>query len=208
MLSTQSLIFAYDQENTFSFPDISLEDGEDLLILGPSGIGKTTLLHLLAGLLLPDTGQVELMGTVLHKLPTRQLDKFRGAHIGLVFQRPHFIRSLSLQENLALVQYLAGKKQDRNRGREILRSLDIEDKRHKRPHSLSQGEQQRATIAMAVLNNPQLILADEPTASLDDENCKNVVTLLKDQAKATGAQLVIITHDKRLKAHFKNCITL
>ncbi|MEM6525247.1 MAG: ATP-binding cassette domain-containing protein [Bacteroidota bacterium] len=208
MLNTRSLTFAYDHENTFSFPDISLEQGEDLLILGPSGIGKTTLLHLLAGLLFPKSGHVELMGTVLHDLPTKQLDQFRGTHIGLVFQRPHFVRSLSLQENLALVQYLAGKKQDQKRLKEVLRSLDIESKQSKRPYSLSQGEQQRATIAMAVLNDPQLILADEPTASLDNDNCENVVTLLKDQAASTGAQLVIITHDRRLKVHFKNHIEL
>ncbi|MEM1407060.1 MAG: ATP-binding cassette domain-containing protein [Bacteroidota bacterium] len=208
MLITRSLTFAYDQENAFHFPDISLDPGGDLLILGPSGIGKTTLLHLLAGLLSPNSGHIELLGTVLNKLPTKKLDRFRGRHIGLVFQRPHFIQSLSLQENLALVQYLTGEKQDQKRVRKILSSLDIEDKRNKRPYSLSQGEQQRAAIAMAVLNNPQLILADEPTASLDDKNCLSVVSLLKDQAAATNAQLVIITHDKRLKPHFKNCVTL
>ena len=208
MLVTRSLTFTYDQKNAFLFPDISLKPGDDLLILGPSGIGKTTLLHLMAGLLSPQSGHVELLGTILHTLPVKQLDRFRGRHIGLVFQRPHFIRSLSLQENLALVQYLAGKKQDKKRITKILSSLDIEDKRYKRPYALSQGEQQRAAIAMAALNNPQLILADEPTASLDDKNCLGVVSLLKDQAAATKAQLVIITHDHRLKPHFQNHIEL
>ena len=208
MLITRSLTFAYDRGNTFQFPDISLEPGSDLLILGPSGSGKTTLLHLLAGLLFPNSGHIELLGTVLNKLPIKKLDKFRGSHIGLVFQRPHFIHSLSLLENLALVQYLAGEKHDQKRARKILSSLNIEDKRYKRPYSLSQGEQQRAAIAMAVLNNPQLILADEPTASLDDKNCLGVVSLLKDQATANKSQLVIITHDKRLTPHIQICIAL
>ena len=208
MLITRSLTFAHNEENTFVFPNISLAPGEDLLILGPSGIGKTTLLHVLAGLLAPKSGHVELLGIMLNKLPVKQLDKFRGRHIGLVFQRPHFIRSLSLQENMALLQHLAGKKQDQLRIKQVLSSLNIADKRHKRPYSLSQGEQQRGAIAMAVLNNPQLILADEPTSSLDDTNCLNVVSLLKDQAAATNSQLLIITHDNRLKPQFQNCITL
>ncbi len=208
MLITRSLTFSYDHRATFQFPDISLEAGTDLLILGKSGIGKTTLLHLMAGLLSPGTGHVELMGTELQTLSPAKLDRFRGRHIGLVFQRPHFIRSLSLQENLALVQYLAGKRQDKARSQQVLESLDITHKRYDRPHLLSQGEQQRATIAMAVLNNPQLILADEPTSSLDDTNCLNVASLLKQQAATTGAQLVVITHDHRLKAHFQNSILL
>ncbi|MCG8385844.1 MAG: ATP-binding cassette domain-containing protein [Cytophagales bacterium] len=208
MLITRSLTFSYDHRATFQFPDISLEAGTDLLILGKSGIGKTTLLHLMAGLLSPGTGHVELMGTELQTLSPAKLDRFRGRHIGLVFQRPHFIRSLSLQENLALVQYLAGKRQDKARSQQVLESLDIAHKRYDRPHLLSQGEQQRATIAMAVLNNPQLILADEPTSSLDDTNCLNVASLLKQQAATTGAQLVVITHDHRLKAHFQNSILL
>ena len=208
MLITRSLTFSYDHRATFQFPDISLEAGNDLLILGKSGIGKTTLLHLMAGLLSPGAGRVELMGTVLHTLSPAKLDRFRGRHIGLVFQRPHFIHSLSLQENLALVQYLAGKKQNKMWVGQVLESLDIDHKRYDRPHRLSQGEQQRAAIAMAVLNHPQLILADEPTSSLDDTNCLNVATLLKQQATTTGAQLVVITHDHRLKAHFQNSILL
>ena len=208
MLITRSLSFAYDQEHALRFPDISIQSGGDLLILGSSGIGKTTLLYLLAGLLTPNSGEVELFGTVLNELSTKELDKFRGRHIGLVFQCPYFIRSLSLQENLTLIQYLAGQPQDRSMARQILSRLNIEDKRHKRPYSLSQGEQQRASIAMAVLNNPKLILADEPTSSLDDKNCFSVISLLKDQAAATNAQLVVISHDSRLKSHFKNYIAL
>ena len=208
MLKTQSLLFAYNSQTEFQFPDIALESGENLLILGESGIGKTTLLHLMAGLLSPQSGSVELMGTELHKLSSKQLDRFRGQHIGLVFQSPHFIQALSVEENLALVQHLSGNSRDNQRIQEVLESLGIGHKLRKKPRQLSQGEQQRASIALAVINNPQLILADEPTASLDDKNCKKVATLLKEQAAATGAHLVIITHDQRLKDEFQNTLTL
>lgn len=208
MFKTQSLFFAYNAQTCFYFPDIELSAGEDLLILGESGIGKTTLLHLMAGLLQPKSGSVELMGTKLQELSTGKLDRFRGQHIGLVFQRPHFIHALSLQENLTLAQYLAGNRQDTNRIRKVLESLGIDRKLSGKPHRLSQGEQQRAAIALAVINNPQLILADEPTSSLDDNSCTKVASLLKEQASATGAQLIIITHDQRLKKQFQNTLHL
>jgi len=208
MLRTQSLFFAYNAQTEFRFPDIALDTGDNLLVLGESGIGKTTLLHLMAGLLSPNSGKVELNGTVLHELPVAQLDRFRGEHIGLVYQRPHFIAALTLEENLALVQYLAGKPQDKKRIREVLDSLGIAHKLREKSHSLSQGEQQRAAIALAVINRPQLILADEPTASLDNKNCAKVAALFQEQASATGAQLIIITHDERLKDQFQNTLTL
>ncbi len=208
MLKTRSVFFAYNEQTEFGFPDIELAPGKNLLVLGESGIGKTTLLHLLAGLLQPKSGSVELMGTMFHELSSARLDRFRGRHIGLVFQRPHFVQALSIQENLALVQYLAGKPQDKKRIREVLDGLGIGHKLREKPHHLSQGEQQRAAIALAVINNPQLILADEPTSSLDDKNSAKVAALLKEQASATGAQLVIITHDQRLKDQFQNTLLL
>ena len=208
MFRTKSLKFAYNDQTSFNFPDIDLSSGENLLILGESGIGKTTLLHLMAGLLRPKSGSVELMQTNLSKLHTSKLDHFRGQHIGLIFQRPHFVQSLSLQQNLALVQYLAGKQQDSKRVKEVVSHLGIGHKLSEKPHRLSQGEQQRAAIAMAVVNHPQLVLADEPTSSLDDTNCMRVVTLLKEQASATGAQLIIITHDHRLKDQFQYTLAL
>jgi len=181
MLKAQSLTFSYNEQTYFHFPNINLEAGEDLLIIGESGIGKTTLLHLMAGILRPASGSVELMGTKLHELPLAKLDRFRGRHIGLVFQRLHFVQALSLQENLSLVQFLAGKPQDKKRIRDVLNNLGIGHKLRDNTQKLSQGEQQRAAIALAVINSPQLILADEPTSSLDDKNCEKVATLLKDQ---------------------------
>tara|TARA_B100001173_G_scaffold57311_1_gene47961 strand:+ start:41 stop:664 length:624 start_codon:yes stop_codon:yes gene_type:complete len=207
MISTKGLNFKYNEQASFSFPDINLGIDENLLIIGSSGIGKTTLLHLLAGLLESNSGSINLYGQDISKLTQHQIDKFRGQNIGIVFQKPHFVNSLTVKENLQLAQYL-GNKKDQNRIIDILSSLDILDKENKRPKKLSQGEKQRASIAMAIVNSPKLILADEPTSSLDDENCDRVIKLLKKQASEFKAQLIVITHDNRLKKHFKKSIKL
>lgn len=208
MLKTSSLYFSYEEEVKFDFPNIELEYNQDLLILGDSGVGKTTLLHLIAGLLRPVSGSILVLGEALHKMGAKELDQFRGNHIGMVFQRPHFVRSLTLQENLELVQYFGTRHKDTKRIASVLDKLGIKHKAKKRPHQLSQGEQQRAAIALATVNSPKLILADEPTASLDDTNCIKVLEMLKEQANSTAAQLVVITHDQRLKSHFQHTLTL
>ncbi|MDF9800834.1 ABC-type lipoprotein export system ATPase subunit [Catalinimonas alkaloidigena] len=208
MFSTASLKFAYHTAPPFHFPDIRLVDGEHLLILGESGIGKTTMLHLMAGILKAQSGAIEVDGTNICTLSSQKLDRYRGQHIGLIFQRPHFIHALSLQENLSLIQHLGGVSKDSKRIKHVLDRLGIGHKLHQKPHQLSQGEQQRAAIAMAIVNQPSLILADEPTSSLDDKNCFKVAALLKEQATATGAHLIIITHDQRLKTLFQKSITL
>lgn len=208
MLSTHSLSFEYDQNNQFEFPDLMLKEGDNLLVLGESGIGKTTLLHLVSGLLKPKIGKVTIDGTDISRLGGEELDAFRGSSIGIVFQRPHFIHSLTLAENLALIQFLGKKKADPVRIKLVLETLGILSKSKVKPHLLSQGEQQRAAIALAVINQPKLILADEPTAALDDKNCIKVVELLKSQTKRNQASLVIITHDQRLKTEFKDSVTL
>ena len=207
MINTKGLNFKYNDQASFSFPDINLAKDENLLIIGSSGIGKTTLLHLLAGLLESNSGSINLYGQDISKLTQHQIDKFRGQNIGIVFQKPHFVNSLTVKENLQLAQYL-GNKKDQNRIIDILSSLDILDKQNKKPKKLSQGEKQRASIAMAIVNSPKLILADEPTSSLDDENCDRVIKLLKKQASEFKAQLIVITHDNRLKKHFKKSIKL
>ena len=207
MIKTKGLEFNYDNQVFFKFQDINLKSSENLLIIGSSGIGKTTLLHLLAGLLESSSGSIKLFEKELSDLSSHQLDKFRKNNIGIVFQRPHFVNSLTVKENLQLAQYIANKK-DNNRIENILKNLNIFDKSDKKTNQLSQGEKQRASIALAIVNSPKLILADEPTSSLDDINCDNVIKLLKKQATDFGAQLIVITHDSRLKKHFKNSIEL
>ena len=207
MIKTESLKFSYDGKKYFDFPDINLVSGEDLLIIGNSGIGKTTLLHLLAGILKPESGSINISGTDISKFSDTELDKFRGDNIGIVFQKPHFISSLTINENLKLAKYLSPSKTSGD-AKKILESLNIKDKYQQKPNQLSEGEKQRASIALALINSPSLILADEPTSSLDDFNCDNVIKLLKKQAKDHKAQLIVITHDARLKKHFKNNLNL
>ena len=207
MIKTESLKFSYDGKKYFDFPDINLDSGENLLIIGNSGIGKTTLLHLLAGILKPESGSINISGTDISKFSDTELDKFRGDNIGIVFQKPHFISSLTINENLKLAQYLSSSKTSVD-AKKILESLNINDKYQQKPSQLSEGEKQRASIALALINSPSLILADEPTSSLDDFNCDNVIKLLKTQAKDHKAQLIVITHDARLKKHFKNNLNL
>ena len=202
MLITKEVEFNYDNQIFFKFQNIDLKSNENLLIIGNSGVGKTTLMHLLAGLLKSNSGSIKFFDKELSQLSSHQLDRFRKNNIGIVFQRPHFVNSLTVKENLQLAQYIANKN-DNNRIESILKNLNIFDKSNKKTNQLSQGEKQRASIALAIVNSPKLILADEPTSSLDDTNCSKVIKLLKKQATDFGAQLIVITHDSRLKKHFK-----
>jgi putative ABC transport system ATP-binding protein len=124
-----------------------------------------------------------------------------------VFQKPHFINSLTVKENLQLAQYIANKNND-ELIENVLKNLNILNKSNKMTNELSQGEKQRVSIALSIANSPKLILADEPTSSLDDDNCSDVIKLLKKQATDYGAQLIVITHDNRLKKHFKKSLEL
>ena len=208
MLKTHSIRFSYDSSNQFSFPDINLNDGEELLILGKSGVGKTTLIQILAGLLEPNSGSIEYNGTQINNLSPKKIDQFRGQNIGMVFQKPRFVKNISVLDNLMLSLYLSRKKQDKERAVDLLGQVGLGHKINNIPNDLSQGEQQRAAIALAVVKNPSMILADEPTSSLDDINCQKTLSLLKQQAITTNAKLITITHDQRLKSQFNKSITL
>lgn len=208
MIKTQKLIFSYNNETNFQFPDISLADGDDLLILGASGVGKTTLLHLLSGLLPVKDGSITVGTTKLEKLSRKELDAFRGREMGIVFQTAYFINSLTVSENMAIRLYFPDKRKSKSRIRDIAKRLGIEDQLNKKVTALSEGQKQRVSIALALINEPKIIFADEPTASLDDENCEKVIALLKEEAAKSNANLIIITHDYRVKTMFKNHLQL
>jgi len=208
MIAVQGLRFQYPQGPSFSFPDFRCDAGEHLLILGESGRGKTTLLHLLAGLIKPTGGEILINRTDTVKLSNTALDRFRGQHIGIIFQTAHFVESLSVIDNLMLSPFLSGKNASREAALTALNRLNIEQKASNKPRNLSVGEQQRVAIARAVFHQPAVILADEPTSALDDHNAQEVLKMLEEQAKLSGAALIIVTHDKRLKDHFSKQITL
>ncbi len=206
MVTAKNIDFYYDTKTRFEIPDIIMKPGEQLLILGKSGSGKTTILNILGGLLKPFSGEVKIENTSIYELSGAKLDKFRGRNIGIVFQRPHILAPLTVEENLGLANYFANEKGKQNET--LLKELGIYEKRKSKVHTLSEGEAQRVSIARAMANSPKLILADEPTASLDDENAEVVVKLLQQQAGKFQAALIIVTHDQRIKNHISNQIII
>lgn len=204
LLKANFLQYAYPGQAMITFPSFMVDSGEAILILGKSGSGKTTLLNLLAGLLQPVKGEIILDGVNLSSISGQKLDLFRGKNIGIVFQKPHLIAALNVRQNLELTHFFSKKK-----GQEIsqlLTDLGIKEKENSSVLTLSEGEAQRVSIARALSNSPKLILADEPTSSLDDENTEKVIQLLKVQAAKIGAALIIVTHDQRVKNHVSNFI--
>ncbi|MCB0760303.1 MAG: ATP-binding cassette domain-containing protein [Flavobacteriales bacterium] len=208
MLISQGIQFSYPEGKPFQFPDFTCNEREQMLLLGQSGTGKTTLLHLLAGLLRPTGGKLEIAGSSMMDLSSAKMDKFRGEHIGIIFQTAHFIDSLRVEDNLIMPQFLTGRKIDRSKAKDILGRLNLAHKANSFTSQLSVGEQQRVAIARALINDPKLILADEPTSALDDSNARGVIHLLKEQAELTGASLIIVTHDQRLKDEFAKSVVL
>ena len=208
MVKINGLTYNYSSEVQLKFPDFSLSKGEQALILGQSGCGKTTLLHLLSGLLKPDSGEVDVENENISKMSGARLDNFRGANIGIVFQTPHFIEALTVKENLTLTQTLAGKSKNVDKVKSLLTDLGVESKLNAKLNALSVGEKQRVSIARALINSPALILADEPTSALDDKNCDAVLKLVREQAKKYNSTLLIVTHDNRLKDQFDKRIEL
>lgn len=176
--------------------------------MGESGKGKTTLLHLLAGLMPVKTGSIRINDTDLKSLSGSALDSFRGKHIGIVFQQSLFLRSITVIQNLLMAQRLAGATENKELALEVLSDLNISDKVNMLPSELSIGEKQRASIARALVTEPALVLADEPTSALDDKSCERVSVLLENAVTKRGAALIVVTHDKRLKDRFKNAIEL
>lgn len=208
MIQTQNVTFSYSNTQNFQFPDVNCANGETLLITGNSGTGKTTLLHLLGGLLHPSAGTITINQQNIQQLKATQLDAFRGQNIGMILQKSFFIEALSVLDNVVLASWIAQKSKAKEKALNILEDLGLKEHVHKLPSQLSIGQQQRVNIARALINNPSVILADEPTSSLDDENALIVAQLLSDLAKEYQTSLVIVTHDQRLKEVFNQQITL
>ncbi|APA68514.1 ABC transporter ATP-binding protein [Janthinobacterium sp. 1_2014MBL_MicDiv] len=209
MLHLASLTYGYDDAPpVLDIAAFHLPAGRHALLLGPSGSGKSTLLHLLAGILAPQQGRLEVAGTSLAGLSPRQRDSWRGSTVGLLPQQLALVPSLNVLDNVLLPAYASGKRPDRNRAASLLGQLGLADKLAAYPHALSGGQRQRTAIARAVFMRPRLILADEPTANLDDGACAAVVNLLARQAAQAGASLVIASHDARVLAALPDAAVL
>ena len=208
MLSLTGIRQSYGARVALALERFEAGPGEHWLVLGASGSGKTTLLHLAAGLLQPSEGRVEAAGQALDALRGHALDLWRGRTVGIVPQKLHLVASLNVLQNLLLAPYLAGLPCDQSRALDLLEKLSLKEKARSHPHQLSHGQAQRAAIARAVMNRPKLLLADEPTANLDDAHCAQALDLLEQQAADCGATLIIATHDQRTKARFAKRLEL
>ena len=185
----------------FHLPELQLKAGERLALTGPSGCGKSTLLHLVSGLLRPDEGTLRVLGTDPFSLSQPALDRFRGRNLGFIFQTFQLLGAFSALENVRLgLRFGRGlpRGEQRARAEALLQRVGLERRLHVRPHRLSVGERQRVAIARALANRPRLLLADEPTGSLDPSTGEAVFTLLNEVCEEEGCALLFVTHDLAL----------
>lgn len=204
ILQSSNLSFQYTKGTNLVFPDLEIKAHQHTLVLGDSGSGKTTLLHLLSGLSKPSSGVVQLVEQNLYQLKAGALDAFRAKNMGFIFQEAHLLQNLTVLENIKLAQSLAKFPVQEEAIYAVLTQLQLQDKANSLPKELSRGQRQRTAIARALINKPALLIADEPTASLDDNNTQRVLDLLLQMADTHGSTLLIATHDKRIKDQFTN----
>lgn len=188
-------------------PQWKVDPGEQVAITGPSGSGKSTLLHLISGLLRPDRGEILLDNQPLHSLGEAQRDAFRASRIGYVMQNFHLIPSLNARQNIEIA--MTGKISSKARAAVIsewLERVGLQDRGQHLPSQLSRGQQQRVAIVRALINQPPLVLADEPTGSLDWETADEIASLLLGLSNGIRHTLVVVTHDLNLAARFSRCL--
>ena len=203
MICTQGLSYHYAGGATLRFPDVAVAQGATLLLSGPSGCGKSTWLALMAGLVRPTSGRLVVAGQVLNDLDSVATDAWRASVIGFLPQTLHLSAALSVRQNLALAQWASGLAEDQSAIDTALAALGVAELASRKPAQLSGGQAQRVALARAVLRKPKVILADEPSASLDDEAAADAVALLLATARSQSATLVIATHDARVAAALK-----
>jgi ABC-type lipoprotein export system ATPase subunit len=204
VLEMQKVVKSFSGTPVLQIQELHLAQGEHMALRGRSGSGKSTLLNLVAGLLAPDAGSIRVDGVDLASLGESGRDRFRGQRMGYVFQSFHLLQGLTVWENLWLAAALAGKP-DPARLNDFLTRLDLNDRRNYRPSQLSLGQQQRVAVARALVHQPRLVLADEPTGNLDAELAQQALQLLVDMCRECGAALLLVSHDRAILEQFENC---
>jgi putative ABC transport system ATP-binding protein len=182
--------------NAVDLPRLDVDRGTHLRVTGPNGAGKTTLLHMLSGLLRPDSGSIQVDGHELGRFKEHQLDRFRARRVGTLLQRPHLLAGLTAEQNVMAALLFAGcpRGERQPRAAALLEQLGVEHRAHHRPSALSGGERQRVALARALANDPPLLLADEPTASLDRDGAAELLAHLERLVREGGRTLVLVTH--------------
>jgi len=185
--------------------ELTIDQGAHIAIEGPSGSGKTTLLHILSGLILPDSGSVKILDTEIQQLGEAHRDRFRGKHIGYIFQSFNLLEGFTALENVMLGMMFGTGKTDRSRAARLLDTVGLANRLGYRPSQLSTGQQQRVCIARALANNPEIILADEPTGNLDPAASADVLNLLDEVT--TGKTLVLVSHEHDVLMRYSSRIS-
>ncbi|HMM21770.1 MAG TPA: ABC transporter ATP-binding protein [Selenomonadales bacterium] len=211
MLTIQKLIKEYRHPNgetiiAADIRELSVGQGEQLALAGPSGCGKTTLLHLIAGLASPTSGEIRWDGERIDSWPERKRDAWRAGNVGYIFQSFNLLPGLDVTENILVAAALGGRKPDAGQHRwtdEMLARVGLAERARHRPSRLSMGEQQRVAVIRALINSPRLILADEPTASLDRDNAAIILELLQALCREKGSMLILASHDRDVTARFE-----
>lgn len=210
MLQGINIFKTYGQLPVLKGVDISIQKGEVVCISGPSGSGKSTLLHILSTLDRPDSGQVSMNGIYLDKLAGNQLAEFRNKHIGFVFQFHHLLPEFSALENISIPGWLAGRKKTvvKEKALALLKELGLGERAHHKPNQLSGGEQQRVAVARALINDPDIVFADEPSGNLDTANARELHQLFFDLRKSSGQTFLIVTHNEELSKLSDRLLTM
>jgi len=202
MLVAEKITKSYGDLNVLKGVDLSVGDGEIVCIVGSSGAGKSTLLHILGTLDQPDSGSFSIAGQRVDRLRGKALARFRNTHIGFVFQFHHLLPEFSALENVAIPGWIAGskKKQVEHRAAELLELLGLKDRMHHKPGAMSGGEQQRVAVARALINQPGIVFADEPTGNLDSTNARDLHDLFIRLRNEFRQTFLIVTHNEELAA--------
>ncbi|HYH55743.1 MAG TPA: ABC transporter ATP-binding protein, partial [Anseongella sp.] len=200
MLKASNIFKSYGNLLILKGIDLEVKKGEVVSITGASGAGKSTLLHIIGTLDTPGSGKVEINGTDVSRLGEKKLSAFRNRHIGFVFQFHHLLPEFTALENICMPAFIAGQSvpEAEKQARYLLGMLDLENRAGHKPSELSGGEQQRVAVARALMNEPALVLADEPSGNLDSKNSKELHQLFFDLRKELGQTFVIVTHNAEL----------